>query len=165
MNESVTCNRLKHCTIIYTTKENIMGVRIKAKGLTFILGISRIGASIASLLNESNVSVVAVDNNPLSFNKLPDSFGGQQVLGDATDVTFLENHGIKDAKRVIVVTEDDNINILIGHLCDKIFQVENIYIRLQDDTKGSLLAGSNVKAFFPFSLSRQNLVSLLEDEQ
>ena len=139
--------------------------KTKTKGLTFILGVSRLGANIASLLNEKNLDVVVVDNNPLAFNKLPDSFGGQQLLGDASDFQFLENNRLRDARRVIIVTDDDNKNILIAHMCSHLFGIPNVYVRLNDVTKGELLEGESVRAFYPFTLSKDNLLELLGDEK
>jgi len=135
------------------------------RGLTFVLGASRLGANIASLLNEKNVDIVIVDHDILAFNKLPDSFGGLKLLGDALDQEFLASNDIQNAKRVIIVTDDDNINILVAHICFYIFKIENVYIRLIDTEKGTLLDDTTIKAFYPFSLSKNTLISLMEGEK
>lgn len=135
------------------------------KGLTFVLGASRLGASIAAYLNEHNIDVVVVDKNALSFEKLPESFSGFKLLGDVLDNEFLKKNDIRSAKHVIIVTDDDNVNILAARICNQIFDIDDVYIRLLDIDKGRLLEGTKIKPFYPFNLSRDTLLHLMEGDQ
>ena len=136
-----------------------------SNGLTFIFGISRLGASIASLFNEKNIDVIAIDKHETAFNKLSESFGGAQIVGDILDSDFLLENDIENAKRVIIVTEDDNVNILAAHICHSIFKIPHIYLRLNDYAKADLFKDTPIKAFFPFILSKNDLIAMLGEEK
>lgn len=117
---------------------------------TIVVGAGRMGGSIARYLNETS-NVVIVDRNLFKLEKLQDYTGFYEV-GDATDLQFLEKIGAKEANRVVIVTEDDNVNIFLGDLFEKIIGCKNIYIRLKDSRKRKLVSDSIV-CICPFDLS------------
>ena len=117
---------------------------------TIVVGAGRMGSSVARYLNEKS-SVVIVDRNKFKLDKLQD-YSGFVELGDATDLQFLEKIGAKDANKVVIVTEDDNVNIFLADLFEKIIGVKEIYIRLKDSRKRKLVDDSIV-CICPFDLS------------
>ena len=138
--------------------------RNTVRGMTFIVGASRLGASMAAILNEQNSDVMVIDKDPMAFNKLPDSYGGGQSIGDALDTDFLVHLGVDSAQRVILVTEDDNVNLLLSLICCHIYKIPRIYLRLHDVTKANLLKNTHIRAFFPFNSSMADLIKLMEEE-
>lgn len=117
---------------------------------TIVIGAGRMGASIARYLNEKS-NVVIVDRNMFKIEKLQDYTGFCEV-GDATDLQFLEKIGAKEANRVVIVTEDDNVNIFLADLFKNIIGVKDIYIRLKDSRKRKVVDDS-VICICPFDLS------------
>lgn len=117
-----------------------------------VIGIGRLGATIAQELSSRAENVLCVDINPRALNKL-DDFSGFTEVGDATDLSFLEKIDLKSAKAVIITTNDDNTNIYLAHLCFLIFNISKIYIRLGDVDKAKLLSDTPIKAIYPFLLS------------
>lgn len=118
-----------------------------------VVGCGRLGANIATKLSEMGEDVHILDNNEDAFRKLRDTFSGFEIVGDATDLLVLENAQIKQAKSVVVTTNNDNTNILIAHIAYYIFNVPKIVVRLSDNDKGELLEGTRITAIYPFSLS------------
>lgn len=118
-----------------------------------IIGCGRLGANIAALASEKGQNVIVVDRNHNSFDRLPESFSGYRVTGDATDLSLLEEAYIKTAKEVVIATGDDNVNLFLAHVACLIYEVPSIYVRLDDPERGALLNGLKVKAIYPFELS------------
>ncbi|HPM07372.1 MAG TPA: NAD-binding protein [Bacilli bacterium] len=118
-----------------------------------IIGCGRLGANIAALASEKGQNVIVVDRNHNSFDRLPESFSGYRVTGDATDLSLLEEAYIKTAKEVVITTGDDNVNLFLAHVACLIYEVPSIYVRLDDPERGALLNGLKVKAIYPFELS------------
>ena len=54
----------------------------------------------------------------------------------------------------ILVYVDDNVNLFLAHLCAKVYEVPYIYVRFDDPDKGLLIQGMNIKAIYPFQLSK-----------
>ena len=129
---------------------------------TIIIGAGRMGSSIARSLNNTS-NVVVIDRNKDKISKMQD-YSGFVEIGDATDRQFLEKSGIKEANRVIVVTEDDNVNIFIADLCEHIYSVNEIYVRLKDSRKRKLLSNSIV-CICPFDLSLNYFESVNKNEE
>lgn len=117
---------------------------------TFIIGAGRLGTSIArSLNNHANVTVI--DRNPEKIERLAD-YSGFVEVGDATDTQLLENCGIETADRVILVTNDDNVNIFLADLCAYHYSIPEIFVRLKDSRKAKLVDPKAI-CICPFDLS------------
>lgn len=129
-----------------------------------VIGSSRLGSNIATKMSELGEDVIIIDKNEDSFRKLNESFSGYQVVGDATDLSVLENSYIKHAKTVVITTNSDNASIFLAHICYYIYNVASIYVRLSDVDKGKLLEGTTIKPIFPFSLSFEEFISSYEQE-
>ena len=127
---------------------------------TIVVGSGRLGANIARHLSKSGESVDIIDIDQDAFRKISDDFSGNTIIGDATDLTTLDMIELKNAKRIVVVTGDDNINIYLAHVALNFYDVPLIYIRLFDVSKGKLIEGSRIKPIYPFNLSLEAFLHL-----
>jgi trk system potassium uptake protein len=130
-----------------------------------VIGSGRLGSNIATSMSELGEDVIIIDAQDDSFRKLQESFSGYQVVGDATDLTILENSYIKHAKTVVITTDSDNVNIYLAHICFYVYNVPKIFVRLSDTDKGKLLDGTNIKAIYPFNLSYTEFMDLNDGEE
>ncbi len=123
------------------------------KNKTLIIGCGRLGSSMANKCSLEGKNIVVVDKNPDAFDRLSDAFGGLTMVGDVTHLDFLQEAHISTAKEIIITTGDDNINVFVAHIARKIFDVPEIYVRLDSPENEVLLKGLAIKAIFPFELS------------
>lgn len=130
-----------------------MAMKSILKNKTLIIGSGRLGASIANRYSEQGKNVMIVDIDKSNFERLSDSFSGYSFCGDATDVSVLEKANISSASEIIIATGNDNVNLLVAHIARKIYDVPNIYVRLEDPDSEQLLKGLKINAIFPFELS------------
>ncbi len=130
-----------------------------------VIGSGRLGGNIATKMSEAGEDVIVIDATEDSFRKLQESFSGYQVVGDATDMTVLENSYIKEAKTVVLTTDSDNVNVFLAHVCYYIYNVPNIFVRLEDTDKGKLLEGTAIQAIYPFKLSFNEFLELSKEEE
>ena len=120
---------------------------------TLIIGCGRLGSSMANKCSLEGKNIIVVDKNPDAFDRLSDAFGGLTMVGDVTHLDFLQEAHISTAKEIIITTGDDNINVFVAHIARKIFDVPEIYVRLDSPENEVLLKGLAIKAIFPFELS------------
>ena len=73
-----------------------------------VCGLGRTGSTIYSLLKQQGADVVAINQHP---NKKIAS--KQIIIGDARDNTILIQAGIKKAKTLVLVNDDDALNLAI----------------------------------------------------
>lgn len=123
------------------------------KNKTLIIGCGRLGASIANADSLSGKNVLVVDKDSSSFELLSDLFSGYTFLGDVTDLSLLEEAYITSAKEIIIATGDDNVNLFLAYVARKLYNVPNIYVRLDDPSLEILISDLDVKAIYPFELS------------
>ena len=126
-----------------------------------IIGCGRLGASIANTFSDKNMSVTIIDIQKDSFRKLSPSFLGLLMEGDGMDMDILEEANIRKADVVIVVTDNDNINILVSQIAKNIFEVEEVIIRLYDHEKECVCRDSNINTIFPALLSSSEVDKIL----
>ena len=134
------------------------------KNSVIIVGCGRLGSSLATKLSMAGQDVVVLDASEKSFRKLPETFSGFQLVGDGTDVNNLEYAGIKEAKMVLATTDDDNVNLFVAQVADRVYEIDRVYIRLNDADKSTLLENTHVVAVYPFLLSMAAFDELLEED-
>ncbi|MGD9143713.1 MAG: NAD-binding protein, partial [Dehalococcoidia bacterium] len=61
-----------------------------------IMGCGRVGARLASLLDEDGHEVTVLDNDVYSFRRLPSTFGGSALFGNGIDEEALKKAGIEE---------------------------------------------------------------------
>lgn len=123
------------------------------KNKIIIVGCGRFGSSIANKYSAEGKNIMVVDSDSNRFDKLSENFMGYKYVGDGTDVSVLKRANIESAKQIIITSGSDNANILIAYIARKIFDVPEIYVRLEDPASESLVKGLKVKTIFPFELS------------
>jgi len=121
--------------------------------LVIVVGSGRFGSSVANSLSLSGFDVTVIDKDEKSFLRLPPSFGGYEIIGDATDVDILLSAGINKAHMLVASTNSDNVNSLIAQIASRIFSVKKIFARFGENDKLELTDGFNVVPICPFSLS------------
>jgi trk system potassium uptake protein TrkA len=129
-----------------------------------VIGCGRFGGQVATERSEEGMQVIVVDAHEDSFRKLHETFAGYTEVGDATQLEILKKAFIEEAEYVLISTNRDNDNILIAHICDQIFQVPKIYIRLMDSEKEKLIDNERIQAIYPYNLSLESFRTLFQSD-
>ena len=118
-----------------------------------IAGSSLFGASLAGEVSEHGNNVIVVEKDGGAFRKLPANFSGFQIVGNVLDPDVLEEAGIWKASVVVAATNDDNVNCMLAQMARRIYDVEEVFVRLNDTDKEHLIGGLNIRAIYPARLS------------
>jgi trk system potassium uptake protein TrkA len=103
-----------------------------------IIGCGRVGARLASLLSSSGNSVVVIDKNPASFEKLEPSFKGKTIEGVGFDRKTLLEAGIESADALAAVTNGDNSNVVVASIAAQDFHVPRVVARINDPVRAEI---------------------------
>jgi len=114
-----------------------------------VIGCGRVGSSIAQQLLSEGWEVTAVDENEDALARLGDGWSGEFVLGHGMDVDVLRQAGIDDADAVVVSTDGDNTNIVIGQVAQKRFANECVVVRLLDPARASFYRERGLRVVCP----------------
>ncbi len=74
---------------------------------------------------------------------------GGFVVGHGMDVTVLERAGIEAADSVVVATNGDNTNIVIGQVVQKRYDVRTVVVRILDPARAKLYSDRGMSIVCP----------------
>lgn len=97
-----------------------------------IVGCSRVGAMVATMLARDGHQVAVVDINRDSFNRLGPDFPGEMVFGNGIDEDVLRKAGIELADGFASLTNGDNRNIMAAQIAREVFHVPKVITRIYD---------------------------------
>ena len=97
-----------------------------------IIGCGRVGAELAMRLYSSGHSVVVVDQNEASFNRINPDFRGRTVAGEALREDVLERAGIHSADGLAAVTNSDTLNAVVSHAARTVYNIPVVVCRNYD---------------------------------
>jgi len=100
-----------------------------------IIGCGRLGSKLAKELANDGNDICIIDRNGDKLNSLGSGFNGHRIKGIEFDSDILIEAGIKQADALLAVTSDDNINITVSLIVERIFHVSKIISRVNDPGK------------------------------
>jgi trk system potassium uptake protein len=101
----------------------------------FVIGCSRLGANIASWLSLSGHDVTIMDKDDDAFRKLHEGYSGYILVKDAENTQNILDLKLKPEDIVIVVTDNDNLNLMVSEIVSKLLGVLKVYTRIYDQSK------------------------------
>lgn len=114
-----------------------------------IVGCGRLGARLASKLDEESNDVVIVDRNSLAFRRLSPNYRGETIIGTGIDEDVLRQAGIEKADLFIAATEGDNRNIFASQVAKMTFNVPKVFVRIYDPIRAETYARLGLDVICP----------------
>lgn len=127
-----------------------------------IMGCGRVGAQLATMLDQEGHSVTALDLDAYSFRRLPPDFKGNAILGNGLDEDVLRRAGIEEADAFVAVTQGDNRNVMAAQMAQKIFNVKKVVCRIYDPLRRDLYTILGLEAISPTTVFAEMLKEKLE---
>jgi trk system potassium uptake protein TrkA len=134
------------------------------RAVTVVVGCGRLGAHIASTLSESGEGVVVIDISREAFLKLPPSFDGMTLTGDATELPLLDEANLSSASALIAVTQRDNTNIMVAQIARELYGVPHVIARLYDPDRECVYQELGIGTISPVLLSTKEIEHILHPE-
>jgi trk system potassium uptake protein TrkA len=95
--------------------------------------------------------VTAIDEAEEALGRLGDDWPGGFVVGHGMDVKVLRDAGIEEADAVVVATNGDNTNIVVGQVAVKRFGIDCTVVRILDPARAELYATLGLRVVCPTS--------------
>jgi trk system potassium uptake protein TrkA len=114
-----------------------------------VVGCGRVGSSIALQLAREEWDVTAIDEKEEALQRLGEHWAGGFVVGHGMDTEILRKAGIEEADAVVVATDGDNTNIVIGQVAQKRFDIQCVVIRVLDPARAEFYNERGLRTVCP----------------
>jgi trk system potassium uptake protein len=116
-----------------------------------VIGCGRVGSTIAKRFASEGWDVTAVDENETALSRLGENWTGGFIVGHGMDTVVLRQAGIEEADAVVVSTDGDNTNIIIGQVAQKRFGIECTVVRILDPARAEFYRERGLRTICPTS--------------
>ena len=128
-----------------------------------VVGCGRVGSSVARRLAREGWEVTAVDETDAALARLGEDWAGGFVVGHGMDLKVLRSAGIEDADAVVVATDGDNTNIVVGQVAQQQFEVPSVVVRLLDPHRAEFYESRGMTVVCPTKTAIETLVGQVLD--
>jgi trk system potassium uptake protein len=132
-----------------------------------IVGVGRVGSSLARTLLREGHEVSCLDEDPESHARLEvgmesswEDTGGQFTVGTALEIDALLAAGIERADAFVASTDGDNTNIVISQIAKRRFNVPTVVARVLDPYRAEWYEQQGVHTICPTRVA----IDMLESE-
>jgi trk system potassium uptake protein TrkA len=123
-----------------------------------VIGCGRVGSTIALNLHSEGWDVTVVDEKEDALSRLGQNWPGAFVVGHGMDTDLLREAGIEEADAVVVCTDGDNTNIVIGQVAQKRFDIQCVVVRLLDPARAAFYSSRGMRIVCPTSTAIDELM-------
>lgn len=116
-----------------------------------VVGCGRVGSAVALELDRTGWEVTAIDENEDALQRLGEHWSGGFVVGHGMDVDVLRQAGIEGADAVVVATNGDNTNLVVGQIAQKQFDIQTTIVRVLDPARAKVYASLGLRTISPTS--------------
>lgn len=126
-----------------------------------IIGCGRFGSNLAKELSDDGNDVSIIDRDLAKLSALGNGFNGRKIKGIEFDSDKLIEAGVEEADALIAVTSDDNINIMVSLIAERIYKIPQIIARVNDPEKKFIYQKLNISTINPVQYEIEILKSKL----
>jgi trk system potassium uptake protein TrkA len=123
-----------------------------------VIGCGRVGSTVAKRLAGEGWDVTAIDEKESALSRLGEDWAGGFIVGHGMDTNVLREAGIEEADAVVVSTDGDNTNIVIGQVAQKRFGIECTVVRILDPARAEFYAERGLRTVCPTSTAIDVLI-------
>ena len=102
-------------------------------------------------LDRTGWEVTAIDENEDALQRLGEHWSGGFVGGHGMDVDVLREAGIEEADAVVVATNGDNTNLVVGQIAQKQFDIQTTIVRVLDPARAKVYTSLGLRTISPTS--------------
>jgi len=128
-----------------------------------IIGCGRVGSILANSLDEAGHQVVVLDRNQQAFRRLSEKFSGRRIVGNGLVEEYLRPTLREKIDLLFVMTDKDNINLMIGQWVKRKFQVDRVITEVHDSVLAGLYKELGLETVCPTDLVLKDLLKMIKE--
>ena len=129
-----------------------------------VVGCGRYGSELAYRLYQSGHDVSIIDENEEAFRILLPDFVGTLHEGDVMNKDVLHRAGIEEADALAAVTDSDALNMVVGHIANKVYKIPRGVVRNYNPQYRSMFEDFGLQVVSSTSWGAQRLEEMIFHE-
>lgn len=113
-----------------------------------IIGAGIVGSTLAEKLSNAGHSVTIIDKDEDRITKVGSMIDAEALVKDATSPEVYEELDIESFDVIVAVTDRDEVNLFTAAIA-RLYNVENIYVRIRNPQTSRILDILGVKGVVP----------------
>ena len=130
----------------------------------FCIGCGRTGSSVAVNLAAEGWDVTCIDEDEGALARLGEWRGGF-VVGHGMDLVVLEKAEVGKADAVVVSTDGDNSNLVIGQVVQRRFEPGCVVVRILDPRRAAFYAERGLRTVCPTQTAIATLTEVVRKSE
>lgn len=128
-----------------------------------IIGCGRIGSVLANRLDEAGHHVLILDKDQQAFRRLSEKFSGERRVGNGL-VEEYRGPALQEKTDILfVMTDKDNINLMIAQWVKMKFQVGRVIAEVHDSILAGLYKELGLETVCPTDLILKELLHMVQE--
>jgi len=127
-----------------------------------IMGCGRVGAALATMLEQDGHDVTVLDTKADAFRRLPHDFRGRRHVGNGIDHDVLARIGVGEADAFVAVTQGDNRNVMATQMAKHLFGVPRSLCRIYDPIREEIYRNLGLETISPTLVGARLLKETLD---
>ena len=128
-----------------------------------IIGCGRVGSVLANRLDEAGHQVVVLDRNQHAFRRLSEKFSGERRVGNGLVEEYVRPVLQEKTDMLFVMTDKDNINLMIAQWVKQKFQVARVIAEIHDSILAGLYKELGLETVSPTDLMLKELLRMTQE--
>ncbi len=124
-----------------------------------VVGSGHLGRLVAEDLDRNGHEVAVIEEHEEKLALLDPKFRGATFIQFPMDINNLRDAGIENCDAVIVTTSDDNLNITVGQIAKRVFNIETVLSRITDPYREHIFESFGLQTICPTNITCQNIIS------
>lgn len=85
-----------------------------------IIGAGKLGTRLAEIMNNDTYDITLIDSNPVVIDRLNEHMDVITIVGNGTDINFLEENDVASIDVLVATTGNDEANAMICYIAKKL---------------------------------------------
>jgi trk system potassium uptake protein TrkA len=128
-----------------------------------IIGCGRVGSVMANRFDEAGHQVIVLDRHQQAFRRLSEKFSGERIVGNGLVDEFVRPTLLKETDFLFVMTDKDNINLMIAQRVKRHFQIGRVITVVHDSMLAGLYKELGVETVCPTDLVIKELLQAIRE--
>ena len=125
-----------------------------------IIGSGRVGTNLAEVLIETGEDLIILDHNPDNLLNVA-HLNCTKVQGMPLETSVLEKAGIGNVDAVLCVSDNENMNVMVGQIAAKLYNVPKVVVRIFNPENETVYQALGLQTICSTSMTMERALSVL----